>query len=100
MTGRTPPPYVPTLTDVVGPQASAAIAGPSSQEQLVQRILQRVDRSLDRRLGQAIGTVVLEQTRSLGPLLRDEIEIMVREAVAQAVADELTAGGAPVTPRS
>jgi hypothetical protein len=36
---------------------------------------------------------VLEQTRALGPILREEIEVVVREAVSQAFAEEL--GGDP-----
>lgn len=82
-----PPRFVPTLTEVVRP--AAAGVGTVSEEQLVHRILQRVDLSLDRRLREAVASVVLEQTRDLGPLLRAEIELVVREAVAQAVADEV-----------
>ena len=52
--------------------------------------MQRVDLTLERRLREAIATTVLEQTRSLGPLLRDEIESVVRETVSQAFADEAT----------
>ena len=52
MSNRTPPRYVPTLTEVVksttGPQA-AAPAG-LSQEQLIARVMQRVDLTLERRL--------------------------------------------------
>jgi hypothetical protein len=47
--------------------------------------------SLERRLREAIAATVLEQTRALGPILREEIELVVREAVAQAFADEITA---------
>jgi hypothetical protein len=90
MTSRTPPRYVPTLTEVVkAPPLPAAPAG-LSQEQLILRVMQRVDLTLERRLREAIATTVLEQTRSLGPLLRDEIESVVRETVSQAFADEAT----------
>jgi hypothetical protein len=94
MSNRTPPRYVPTLTEVVksktGPQA-AAPAG-LSQEQLVARVMQRVDLTLERRLREAIASIVLEQTRSITPLLRDEIESVVRQTVSQAFAEELAAG--------
>ena len=90
MTSRTPPRYVPTLTEVVKTPASQAATGGLSQEQLILRVMQRVDLTLERRLREAIATTVLEQTRSLGPLLRDEIESVVRETVAQAFADEAT----------
>lgn len=101
---KTPPQYVPTLTEVVQPvvldmqQAIPAYAAASpvapppglSEEQLVHRILQRVDLLLERRLREAIATVVLEQTRSIAPALREEIEAVVRQTVSDALAQELT----------
>ncbi len=95
MTGRAPPIYVPTLTEVVDdPQTAAPVTTVPrlSEEQLVQRVLRRVERELDARLREAIASVVVEQTRRLGPLLSDEIAHVLREAVAQAVADELASG--------
>ena len=91
---RSPPHFVPTLTEVVGSPAAlpgAASASALSEEQLVHRIMQRVELSLERRLREAIATTVLQQTQLLGPLLREEIELVVRESVEQALADELTA---------
>jgi hypothetical protein len=89
--GRQPPRYVPTLTEVVrGSAQERAPAGDSlTQEQLLQHVMQRVDLALEKRLREAIAAAVLEQTRSLAPLLRDEIEAVVRETVAQAFADEM-----------
>ena len=93
MTARKPPRFVPTLTEVVrGAETPSSPAAPS-EEQLVQRVLQRVDMVLERRLREAIASVVLAQTRSLGPALRDEIEAVVRQAVAEAIADEAEAAG-------
>ncbi len=93
MSGRTPPRYVPTLTEIVSAPANAKGASPAlTQEQLILRVMQRVDLTLERRLREAIAATVLEQTRSLGPLLRDEIESVVRETVAQVFADEAAAG--------
>lgn len=99
-TPRTPPRYVPTLTEVVtspqpvepNPEPRGPKAVPNSamlQEHLVHRVMQRVDMSLERRLREAVATLVLEQTRDLGPLLRQEIEAVVRHSVSEAVADEL-----------
>ena len=51
--------------------------------------MQRVDVSLDHRLREAIAVVVQEQTRSVVPRLREEIEAVVRQSVYEAVADEL-----------
>lgn len=92
MATRNPPRYVPTLTEVVKPAAQARPAEAALlQEELVNRVLQRVDLTLERRLREAIAATVLEQTRSIAPLLRDEIEAVVRETVANAFADELKA---------
>ena len=100
MNGRTPPRYVPTLTEVVqsGPVPLAPTAPALSAEQLAQRVLQRVDLSLDRRLREEIATVVLEQTSALLPLLRERLETVVREVVAEAVAEEMQARQPPAGP--
>lgn len=94
MATRTPPRFVPTLTEVV--QTGPAPLGPSpvpplSQEQVTQRVMQRVELALDRRVREAIATVVLEQTSALAPLLRERLEAVVREVVAQALAEEMQA---------
>ncbi|EJL86805.1 hypothetical protein PMI15_01307 [Polaromonas sp. CF318] len=110
-----PPRFVPTLTEVVRPvaaplpasgpaiaapaspaQPAALAASPDLQEQMVQRVLQRVDLMLDRRLREVVGQLILEQTQSLAPRLREEIEDVVRQSVSQAFANETTpppAGG-------
>lgn len=91
MATRVPPRYVPTLTEVVKPATQTRPAADPAlvQEELVNRVLQRVDLTLERRLREAIAATVLEHTRSIAPLLRDEIEAVVRETVANAFADEL-----------
>lgn len=98
MASRTPPRFVPTLTEVVqtsGPAPLAPAAGPSaaaaapSQEQIVRRVMQRVDLALERRLRETIASVVLEQTSAFVPVLRDRVEAMVREIVAEAVDEEM-----------
>ena len=93
MSSRTPPRYVPTLTEVVksSPNPVQASTVGLSQDQLIQRVMQRVDMTLERRLREAIAATVLEQTRTIAPLLRDEIESVVRETVSQAFADESAA---------
>ena len=96
-TSRNPPRFVPTLTEVVGSKKGAAgAAAPAalSEDQLVHRIMQRVELTLERRLREAIATTVLQQTQLLGPLLREEIELVVRQSVEQALAEELTASQA------
>ena len=91
MAGRAPPRYVPTLTEVVQAAAPQSAVPAVSAEQLAQRVLQRVDLALDRRVREAIAAAVLEQTSALLPVLRERIETVVREVVAQAVVEELHA---------
>jgi hypothetical protein len=89
MAGRTPPRFVPTLTEVVSGPRTASAVEPLTQEQLVHRIMQRIDLTLDRRLREAIASVVIEQSRQLAPALRQEIEAVVSAAVSEALAEEL-----------
>lgn len=99
MSSRNPPRFVPTLTEVVEPAVSPAGVPPSPsaaparwegiEEPMVQRILQRVDVALERRMRVALAQVVQEQTQAMMPRLRDEIEALVRQAVNDAVAQEL-----------
>jgi hypothetical protein len=95
MTKRAPPRFVPTLTEIVASPVSGPAPVPApvplTEEQLVQRVMQRVDLTLDRRLREAIGTVVLEQARNAGPALRERAEAVVRQAVAEALAEEMKA---------
>lgn len=101
MATRAPPRFVPTLTEVV--QSANAPAVPAglpalNAEALAQRVLQRLDLTLDRRVREAIASVVLEQTSALAPILRERLDAVVRQAVAQAVAEELQSrqrGGPP-----
>ena len=116
---RTPPRFVPTLTEVVAPEAMLAApevtpVGQSGQvpqatraqhltaesldaleEQILHRVLQRIDLSLERRLREAVATLVLQHTQHLVPRLREEIEFVVRQAVSEAVADELAVRQGP-----
>jgi hypothetical protein len=94
MATRTPPRFVPTLTEVVHSGPAPLGATPStplslSEEQIAQRVLQRVELVLDRRLREAIGGVILEQTNLLAPMLRERLQVVMREIVADAVADEM-----------
>ena len=92
-----PPRFVPTLTEVVSPglppDLSSGEPKPESfnqlEDQIVHRVMQRVDLVLERRLREAVGQVILTHTQALGPRLREEIELVVRESVSQAVAQEL-----------
>lgn len=73
---------------------SVAVAQPAPlpdgyEEYVVHRVMQRVDVLLEQRLREAIALVIQEQTRSIVPRLREEVEAVVRQSVYEAVADEL-----------
>lgn len=106
---RTPPRYVPTLTEIVTPveepapqwaadalalsdEAAEPESFSSMQEQMVHRVMLRVDVLVEQRLLEAIAAVVQQHTRSLEPLLREEIEDVVRQSVSEAIAEELAIG--------
>lgn len=101
-----PPRFVPTLTEVVYPPAPVsalvearepiADAPPNPEvllrqfeDQLLHRVMQRVDLVLEQRLREAVSQIILTHTQALGPRLREEIELVVRESVSQAIAQEL-----------
>jgi hypothetical protein len=81
---------VPSSTP--GEAAHSKLSG-GTEEYIVHRVMQRVDVVLEKRLREAIAVVVLEQTRSVLPRLREEIESVVRHAVCEAVAEELAGSG-------
>ena len=96
---------VPTLTDVVEPQASPpaadfsravaeAMAFPFDPEALMlRRVLQRIDRVLEPRLQAVVDQVILVHMQALVPRLHQEIDAVVREAIVQALEKE-----APLSP--
>lgn len=81
------PPSTTALPEIA---VTAASLPHGFEEHLVHRVMQRVDVVLDQRLREAIATVVQEQTRSMVPRLREEVESVVRHAVYEAVAEELS----------
>jgi hypothetical protein len=100
--GMLPVPAMPFLgaetgTETVHPDAlqSATLAAEALEDQIIHRVMQRVDLSLERRLKDAIASMVLQQTQSLVPRLREEIEFVVRQSVSDAVADELATRSPP-----
>lgn len=97
-----PPRFVPTLTEIVQPVPlqTPAVANPDtsmapSAEVMMQRIMQRVDLVLERRLRETVGQLILEHTQILAPRLREEIELVVRESVSQAFAQEASQSQSP-----
>lgn len=86
----------PTVAQETHRAAKLAAPPPSMpegmEEFMVHRVMQRVDVMLEKRLRDAIATVVQEQTRSVLPRLREEIESVVRHSVYEAMAEELASG--------
>ena len=109
--------FVPTLTEVIQPGSlppgpvtssssaqaafSAEVAAPlvlsaDQEECMVQRVLQRVDQDLEARLKNVLGQLILEHTQALLPRLRQEIELVVRDSVAQAFEQEALPASTPL----
>ncbi len=113
---------VPTLTDVVEPQALAAafvLPPPQSLEAptpaadfsgavaeamafcfdpealMLRRVLQRIERVLEPRLQEVVDRIILEHVQALVPRLRQEIDAVVRQAIAQALEKEVPPSSVP-----
>ncbi len=93
---RTPPRFLPTLTEVVQLSAAApAAASPAiNADDLIDRVMLRLDGPLQAALQSAIGAVVIDKLREMEPRIRDEVDRAVRHAVEEAIAAEI---GTPQT---
>lgn len=96
--------FAPIVRPPVVPRPSASAAVQISEEdafrleeQLLHRVLQRVDLSLEERLTDTVSIAVQRQLDLMMPLLRSEIETVLRSLVVEALAQELseTPGSAP-----
>ena len=111
-----PPRFVPTLTTVVELKpARTEIAVPvmvespangesaplpvrqlseaemlGFEEQLVHRVLQRVDLSLEARFSDTVAAAVQQQLDAMLPRLRAQIEMLLRDCVVEALAQEFS----------
>jgi DNA-binding transcriptional regulator YbjK len=91
---RKPPAFVPTLT-TVAETAEPGAAGQSDdakaalQAELVLRIMQRLDGTLENEVSDAVAAAVQAQLDAMVPLVRVEIECVLRRLVSEAVAHEL-----------
>lgn len=99
MATRSPPRFVPTLTEVVQGRTSPPAADVFLEDQIVQRILQRMELTLERRVREAVATVVLEHTSRIVPALREQLETVMQQAVTQALAEEIAAQQQGAKPR-
>jgi hypothetical protein len=96
---RNLPRFLPTLTEVVQPpeRAHAPVLASPDLEETVWFVMQRVDLVMERRLREEtesmLRSVVNEQVQALSARLRQELEVVVRQAVADALAQR---GARPV----
>ncbi|MBL8335870.1 MAG: hypothetical protein JNM97_03775 [Rhodoferax sp.] len=96
---RNVPRFLPTLTEVVHPPAGApplAHAAPPliDPQALLQRVRTDVDLVLQTHLEATVANAMLDQVAVIVARIREELEPMVRQAVAEAVAAELDAAQA------
>jgi hypothetical protein len=93
---RSPPRFVPTLTEVVSPESlnrSSAPPGPDVQTliNLVRRQTQPIfERRLQEELDRMVRTMVAKQWADISARLQDEMDMFVRQAVMDALAEQST----------
>ena len=71
-----------------GALASATVDSDAAQALLVARVLERVEQTLETGLHEALAPLIRAHLHELLPRLQDEIELTVRETVAQALEHE------------
>jgi hypothetical protein len=84
---------LPTLTEVIDAPSDEPSNGPAAdafldEDLLALRVIQRVEMVLDEQVRQAISAVVHEQMVTMVPLIRQKVEMAVRDTVSEAVAKE------------
>jgi len=62
---------------------------------MLRRVLQRIDRVLEPRLQAVVDQVILEHMQALVPRLRQEIDAVVHQAIAQALEKEAPSSQVP-----
>ena len=96
---RSIPRFLPTLTEVVqarpivsgAPPGQSAVPELDDQISIVQSVHAQVDAELGELLRDAVAAAMLEQVDAIAQRLRDEIEPILRQAVADMVAHEIAA---------
>ena len=97
-TPRIAPRFVPTLTEVVqGPAGAVPVLRPTAQpsrpspdaDLMIEWVQAEVSDTLNRNLHDLIANALVEQVDLVSARLRQEIEPLVRQAVVDAVANEM-----------
>ncbi|GAB4218201.1 MAG: hypothetical protein Fur007_23030 [Rhodoferax sp.] len=98
-----PPRFVPTLTQVVAPDALASVARRSRADvevivDLVQRQVRPIfERRLEEEFDRLVRTMVAKQWAGLSARLQDEMDLFVRQAVLDALASSASGDRNPGT---
>ncbi len=88
---RSAPRFLPTLTEVVHPSGAPETPVPATPEfeELVQTVMHQVEAKLERRLYEEAQTIARrlldDELESLRGRLRQELELLVRQSVAEAL---------------
>jgi hypothetical protein len=84
-------PVEPAQAIALSPQAQLSeIQAYRLEEQLLHRVLQRIDLSLEEHLSDTVSAAVQQHLDTMIPRLRDEIEVVLRTLVSEALASELS----------
>ncbi len=92
---RSVPRFLPTLTEVVLPTEPVVVAEPEppapefDPEAVVVRVRAELDQLLRVRLEASLSNALLDQVPWLAARVREDIEPLLRQAVADAIAAEL-----------
>lgn len=99
-----PPLPEPAQAVALSPQAQMSeVEAFRLEEQLLHRVLQRIDLQLEEQLSDAVSAAVQQHLDTMIPRLRDEIEVVLRTLVSEALARELQdnpGSTPPLEPRS
>ena len=81
---KTPPRFLPTLTEVIPPPAAVDSSLPAiDTDLLLDNVMQSLLPRLQVQLQETLEQMVQDQVRLLLPRLQQEVEAAVRQAVAQ-----------------
>jgi hypothetical protein len=97
---RSVPRFLPTLTEVVYPVGHAPVVEQPlplmiDPQSILERVRTDVDQVLQIHLESAVAKALLDQVPVIAARIREDIEPLVRQAVADAVAAELEAPNQP-----
>jgi hypothetical protein len=82
---KSPPRFLPTLTEVIQPPADLnPLLSDSDADLLLDRVMQTLLPRLQDQLHNSLEQMVLEHMQVLIPRLQQEVEVAIRQAILQA----------------